>query len=59
MCWINSYLGPPNIIVYNTGTNFMSQEFQQSAESLVIYTKEVPVEAAALISIVKRYYKPL
>jgi hypothetical protein len=27
ICWIDSYLGPPNIIVHNTGTNFTSQEF--------------------------------
>jgi hypothetical protein len=59
MCWIDSYLGPPNIIVYDTGTNFTSQEFQQSAESLAIRTKEVPVEAAALMSIVEKYHKPL
>jgi hypothetical protein len=58
-CWIDSYLGPPDIIVHDTGTNFTFQEFQQSAESLAISTKEVPVEAAASISIVKRYHKPL
>jgi hypothetical protein len=37
----------------------MSQEFQQSAESLAISTKEVLVKAAALISIVEKYHKPL
>jgi hypothetical protein len=58
-CWIDSYLRPPDIIVYNAGTNFTSQEFQQSAESLAISTKEVPVEAAASMSIVERYHKPL
>lgn len=58
-CWIDSYLGPPDIITHDAGTNFTSQEFQQSAESLSIRTKEVPVEAAASMSIVERYHKPL
>jgi hypothetical protein len=53
------YLGLPDILIYNTGTNFASQEFQQSANSLSICTKEIPVEAAASISIVERYYKLL
>jgi hypothetical protein len=58
-CWIDVYLGPPDIINHDAGTNFTSQEFQQHAQSLHIRTKEIPVEAANSMSIVERYHKPL
>ena len=27
LCWLNIYIGPPDIIVYNTGMNFTAKEF--------------------------------
>jgi hypothetical protein len=59
ICWIDVYLGPPDLINHDAGTNLRSTEFQQYARSLNITTKEVPVEAAHSIGIVERYHKPL
>ena len=58
-CWIDVYLGPPDLSNHDAGTNFTSNEFQQYANSLAIITNEVPVEAAHSIGIVERYHKPL
>ena len=41
-CWIDTYLGPPDLINHDAGTNFASRELQQCA-SLSISTKTVPV----------------
>ena len=58
-CWIDVYLGPPDIITHDAGTNFSSSEFQQYASSMSISTKEVPVEAHHSIGVVERYHAPL
>ena len=58
-CWINTYLGPLDLIVYDTGTNFTATEFQQNAQILSIRTKAVPTKAAQSIGIVERYHAPL
>jgi len=59
MCWINTYLGPLDVITYNTGKNFISKEFKEYATTMGIITKGVLVKAYNLIRIVKRYYSPL
>ena len=59
MCWIDVYLGPPDLITHDAGTNFTVVEFQQYTSSLAITTKEVLIEAANTISLVERYYKLL
>ena len=59
MCWINTYLGPPDLVTHNSDTSFAAEEFQQYANSLTIIIKEVPVEAANIMGLVKCYYKPL
>jgi len=59
MCWINTYLGPPDIITYNIGKNFISKEFKEYTTIIGIITKGVPVKAYNSIRIVKRYYSPL
>ena len=56
MCWINTYLGPPDIIAHNTGKNFISREFKQYIINMGTITKSIPVKAYNLISIVKHYY---
>jgi hypothetical protein len=58
-CWINTYLGPPDNIIYNTSKNFVLAEFREQAKSLVIETKEILVEAYYSVGKVKRYYSPL
>ena len=59
MCWINIYLGPPNIITHNTGKNFISKEFKQYAIIFGTVIRSVPVEAHNLVGMVERYYGPL
>lgn len=59
MCWIDVYLGPPDIINHDAGSNFTSQEFKDYSKSLNIKLKEAPVESAQTMSIVERYHKPL
>lgn len=55
-CWIDAYLGPPDIINHDAGNKFTSTEFRQYTNSLKIEVKEVPVEAANSMGIVERYY---
>jgi hypothetical protein len=53
------YLGPPDIIIYNTGKNFISKEFRQYAIVFGTVIRSVPVKAHNLIRIVECYYGPL
>ena len=59
LCWIDVYVGPPDVIVHDAGTNFDSTEFRQNARAMSIQTKCVPVEAANSIGLVERYHAPL
>ena len=59
MCWINIYLGPPDIITHNIGKNFISKEFKQYTIILGIAIRSVPVKAHNLVRMVERYYGPL
>src|SRR6266702_6586022 len=59
MCWINTYLGPLDIIIYNTGKNFISKEFKQYAIIFRMAIRSVLVKAHNLVRMVKRYYGPL
>ena len=56
---INIYLRPLNIIIYNTGKNFISKEFKQYIIIFEIAIKSVPIKAHNLVKMVKRYYSPL
>jgi hypothetical protein len=42
--WIDIYQSPPNIVIYNTGTNFAFQKFRSEARTLAINFKQIPVE---------------
>ena len=59
MCWIDTYLGPPDLIAHDAGKNFISKEFKQYTGTLGISTKAAPVKAHNLIRIVKRYHGPI
>jgi hypothetical protein len=59
VCWIDTYLGPPDLITHDAGKNFVSKEFKQYAGNLGITVKPVPVEAHNSIGIVERYHGPL
>jgi di/tripeptidase len=58
-CWIDTYLGPPDMVVHDAGKNFASTEFKQLANSMAIEIKEVPVEAHNSVGLVERYHAPL
>jgi hypothetical protein len=57
--WIDTYLGPPDMIVHDAGTQFTSIEFIQNANAMGSDTKCVPVEAHHSIGMVERYHAPL
>jgi hypothetical protein len=56
MCWINTYLGPLDHIVSNTGKNFVSKEFKEYANTIGIRTKAVLVKAHNSVGIVEQYH---
>ena len=56
LCWIDTYLGPPDIVVYDAGKNFALAEFRRIAKAISIDIKEVPVEAHNSVGLVERYY---
>ena len=56
VCWIDTYLGPPDIIAHDAGKNFISREFKQYVVNMGTITKSVPVKAYNSISIVEHYY---
>lgn len=58
-CWIDTYLGPPEYIIHDAGTNFASSEFRQRSKSMGIIVKEVPIEAHNSVGLVERYHQPL
>ncbi|XMA09892.1 hypothetical protein WAI453_002683 [Rhynchosporium graminicola] len=55
-CWIDVYVGPPDRVVHDAGTNFSSTEFRQNAKSMSIEVVEVPVEAHNAVGKVERYH---
>ena len=57
--WIDMYLGPPELIIYDAGPQFTAAEFSESARQVGTRTKYVPVEAHHSIGIIERYYKLL
>lgn len=59
LCWIDVYTGPPDHVIHDAGTNFVSKEFRQYAATMGIITKAVPVEAHWSIGMVERYHAVL
>ncbi|KAM4061611.1 reverse transcriptase (RNA-dependent DNA polymerase) [Hirsutella rhossiliensis] len=57
--WIDTYLGPPDTIKHDAGTNFASLEFRNEAKLMGITCKQVPVEAHWSVGKVERYHAPL
>ncbi|KAI1007041.1 hypothetical protein K3495_g1179 [Podosphaera aphanis] len=58
-CWIDTYLGPLDIIVHDAKRNFVCIEFRQYAINIGSTIKGVPVESHNLIGLVERYHGPL
>jgi hypothetical protein len=57
--WIDTYLGPPDVIKADAGRNFTSKEFKQHATSMQVTIDIVTVEAHWSIGQVERYHQPL
>ena len=57
--WMDIYLGPPEMIVHDVGTQFTSTEFIQSARAMGSIVKCVLVETYHSIGIVERYHTSL
>jgi hypothetical protein len=57
--WIDTYIGPLNIMVTNAGKNFKSSEFVANARILAIEVEEVPVEVYNSIGKIERYHGSL
>ena len=53
MCWIDIYLGPLDLVIYNIGKTFISKEFKQYVSIMGINMKGVLVKAYNFIGIVE------
>ena len=58
-CWIDTYLGPPDVITHDAGSNFDSTEFRNEARLAGITCHQVPVEAHWSIGKVEEYHGPI
>lgn len=58
-CWIDTYLGPPDFLAHDAGTNFAAAEFRAEARLNGVTCRQVPVEAHWSIGKVERYHAPL
>jgi hypothetical protein len=54
--WIDTYVGPPNVIITNAGTNFVNNEFVNNARILAIEVEKIPVKTHHSIGKVERYH---
>ena len=54
--WIDTYLGPLNIISSDVGKQFIAREFKQYVANIGIIIKNVPVEAYHSIGLVECYH---
>jgi hypothetical protein len=59
LCWIDTYLGPPDYVITDAGRNFTATEFKQHAKLFAVDIKEMPVEAHNSIGKIERYHAPL
>lgn len=59
LAWIDTYLGPPSLITYDAGKQFISKAFQSQSDLLHIDTRQVPVESPNSLTYVERYHEPI
>jgi hypothetical protein len=57
--WSRMYLGPPDFLRIDQGTNFTAREFVDSAAGEGISVLEAPIECPTTMSHVERYHGPL
>ncbi|KAI0996878.1 hypothetical protein K3495_g11307 [Podosphaera aphanis] len=57
--WIDTYLGSPDFLITDAGTNLKAAEFVDNAWLLSIKVEEVPIEAHHSIGKVEKYHGPV
>jgi hypothetical protein len=57
--WIDTYVGPSDVIITSAGTNFVNNKFVNNAKILAIEVEEIPVKAYHSIGKVERYHGPI
>lgn len=58
-CWSRVYLGPPDYLRIDQGSNFVAKHFRDSADADGISILEAPIECPNTMSHVERYHAPL
>lgn len=53
---INTFLGPSNIILFDTVKQFIAKEFKQYVINMGIIIKNIPIEAHHFIRLIKCYH---
>lgn len=59
LCWIDVYIGPPDVITHDAAKYFLAESFRSNSSMLHIATKPVPVESPNSMTYVERYHVPL
>lgn len=57
--WVHTYLGPPDHLVVDQGSAYVSREMKAAVEASGIQLKEAPIENPGTMGIVERYHAPL
>jgi transposase InsO family protein len=57
--WIHTYLGPPDHLKVDAGSQFTAEEFRRACAANGIEVQNVPVESPSSLSIAERYHAPL
>lgn len=57
--WSHMYMGPPDYLRVDQGSQFVSKEFKSSVEFAGIKLLEAPIESPGTMSHVERYHGPL
>jgi hypothetical protein len=57
--WIDTYIGSPDVIVINAGTNLTVTKFVNNAKAIIIEIEKVPIEAYYLIGKIEKYHDPV
>lgn len=58
-CWSRVYLGPPDFLHVDQGSNFVSAELAANATADGVTVLEAPIESPSTMSHVERYHAPL
>jgi hypothetical protein len=58
-CWCQTYIGPPDYLRVDRGSNFVAKSFLTSAIAEDIHVLEAPVENPASMAHVELYHGPL